>query len=272
MDAPPPHSDMPAPPPNHAPGPKATQARTELLLDALKASITTPGEHRLFRAGKLPGLFPTRVGPAAEASLWAIKDGLLETTRTEVKGKVVTEWVRATPKAVGFVHDHDSPKSVLRELKDVLTTARGGVPAWLDESRREVAALAERFEDRATAVIQRLDDLAARVEAALRRAEASAPTVGTGVTAVVPWATDALEYLDRRTSAGSAGDCPLPELFHAVRANSPTLTLPAFQDGVRRLHDLRAVRLTGAADDAWAMTEPEYALVADGRLAYWVGR
>jgi MFS family permease len=30
---------------------------------------------------------------------------------------------------------------------------------------------------------------------------------------VVPWAVEALEYLDRRAASGAAGDCPLPELF-----------------------------------------------------------
>jgi hypothetical protein len=87
---------------------------------------------------------------------------------------------------------------------------------------------------------------------------------------VVPWAVEALEYLDRRREGGAAGDCPLPELFHAVRVKFPVLHLPAFQDGLRRLHDVRAVRLT--ADTSDGIAEPEYAAVVDGRLMYWVGR
>ena len=185
---------------------------------------------------------------------------------------MVTEWVRATPRAVGYVHDHDSPKTVLRELRDVLSTTRAGVPKWMEETRRELADLSRNLESRADAMLARLDDLARRVEAALRRAETSAPGVTGAVAGVVPWAEAALEYLDRRTGAGSAGDCPLPELFHAVRERHPALTLPAFQDGLRRLHDVRAVRLTGATDAMWAVTEPEYALVVGGQLAYWASR
>ena len=265
MDAPPPPSDM------HAPAGFVTlpdPRRTELLLDALKAALAMPGEHRLFRSGKLPGLFPARTGLASEAALQAIRDGLLETVRTESKGKLVTEWVRATPHAVGFVHEHDSPRSILRELKDVLNATRDGVPAFMAEAKAELAALSANFEARAAAMLARLDDLAKRCEAALRRAETTGPAVADPVARVVPWAIAALEYLDRRGESGASGDCTLPELFEAVCGRFPELALPAFQDGVKRLHDVRAVRLVPAEE----ITEPEYAVVVDGKLMYAVGR
>ncbi len=262
-----PLANTPEPPPPPA-SPAADERRGELLLDALKAAIATPGEHRLFRAGKFAGLFPTRAGSSSEAALMAVKMGLLETVRTEAKGKVVTEWMKVTPKGVSFVHDHDSPKSVLRELRDVLQATQSGVPLWMEEARREVSELSARFEARASAVLKQLEDLAERVAAALRRAEMSAPGVAESVGRLVPWALDALEYLDRRKSGGATGDCPLPELFHAIRIRFPDLALAGFQDGLRRLADVRAVRLTPAAE----MTEPEYAVVVDGKLAYMVGR
>jgi hypothetical protein len=245
-----------------------TRRHIELILDALKAAIATPGEHRLFRSGKLAGLFSSRAGASAEAALYVAKDGLLETVRTETRGKFVTEWMRATPKAVGFVNDHDSPRSVLKELKSVLDATRGGVPEWMGEAKSELATISARFEDRAAAMLARLDELAGRVEAALRRAEASAPGLAEPIGKVVPWALEALEYLDRRRTGGAVGECPLPELFHAVRVRLPDLTLPAFQDGLRRLHDIRAVRLVPTA----IMAEPEYAVVVDGRLMYAAGR
>jgi hypothetical protein len=242
--------------------------RTELLLDALKAALAVPGEHRLFRAGKLPGLFPARTGQASEAALHAIQEGLLETVRTETKGKLVTEWVRATPQAVGFVHEHDSPRSILRELKDVLNATREGVPAFMAEAKAELAALSANFEVRASAMLARLDDLAKRCESALRRAETTGSAIAEPVARVVPWAVDALEYLDKRSVSGGTGDCPLPELFQAVCGRFPDLTLPAFHDGVKRLHDVRAVRLLPTDEIA----EPEYAVVVEGKLMYAVGR
>jgi len=243
-------------------------ARTELLLEAIKTAIVAGGEHRLFRSGKLAGLFPTRAGTSAEAALVAVREGLLETIRTETRGKIVTEWVKATPKAVAFVHDHDSPKSVLRELKEVLATSRSGIPAWMAEAKQEAALLSARFEARAAAMLARLDELANRVEAALRRAETSGPAVTEQVGRVVPWAVESLEYLDRRQASGMGGESPLPELFHAVRVKFPELTLSAFHDGLKRLHDVRALRLLPTAE----MTEPEYAVVVGGKLMYAAGR
>lgn len=273
MDAaPPPHSDMPAPPPGHVPDARQQAARADALLDALKAALDVPGEHRLFRSGKLAGLFPSKVGPAAEASLYALQNGLLETVRTELKGKVVTEWVRATPRAVEYVHEHDSSRAVLRELRGVLAATRIGVPGWLEDARQDVASLSAKFESRTVAILKKLDDLTLRVEAALRRAETSAPSVHGPVAQLVPWANEALAYLDRRTAAGLPGECTLPELFHAVQAKCPGLALPNFQDAMRRLNDVRAVKLLNASDTDGEMSEPEYALVLDGKLAYWVKR
>ncbi len=240
----------------------------EVLLSALKAALAAPGEHRLFRSGKLPGLFPSRVGETAEAALVALKDGLLDTVRSEVRGKVVTEWVTATPKTAPFVHEHDSPKAALRELKDVLTATRAGVPVWLDEARQEVAQLSARFESHAAAIIRRLDDLADRIDAAVRRSELRAPAVADALAGVVPWAGWAMESLDRRRTTGPGATCPLPELFATVRGRYPELTLPGFHDGLRRLHDARALRLRPAAE----MPEPEHALLAEGALMYLVER
>ena len=268
MDAvPPPYSDMPAPPESPPASSAADERRRELILDAVKAAIAG-GEHRLFRSGKLAGLFPSKAGTSSEAAFLALREGLLETIRTEMKGKIVVEWVKATPKAVAYLHDHDSPKAVLRELKQLLDTTRAGVPAWMDEARREVEQISSRFESRAAAMLQRLDDLSRRVEAALRRAETARPAVAESVGKVVPWALTALEYLDRRAESGSAGDCTLPELFHAVRVLLPDLALPQFLDGVRRLHDVRALRLEPAEE----MSEPEYAVVVEGKLRYAVQR
>ena len=66
MDAaPPPYSDMPAPPSG---SPIVAERRSELLLDGLKTAIAASGEHRLFRFGRLAGLFPSRAGLSAEAA------------------------------------------------------------------------------------------------------------------------------------------------------------------------------------------------------------
>src|SRR5438552_4562745 len=108
------------------------------LIEALKLALAEPGEQRLYRSGKLAGLFATRTGANAEAADRALRDGLLEIVRTEPKGKLTVEWVRPTPAGVSFLHAHESPRAVLEELHEALQSAQAGLPAWLEGMRHEV--------------------------------------------------------------------------------------------------------------------------------------
>ena len=259
----------PVAPPALPPDPAAVEKRTELILDALKPALVAPGEHRHFRSGKLGGLFASKHGIPADAAKTALTDGLLELTRTETKGKFLVEWVRITPKGVTFVDKYDTPKATLRELKAVLGATRAGVPAWMADVRAELTAIGSAFEAKANALILRLDDLARRVESALRRADVEKPAVREPVRQLVPWAADALEYLDQRDGAGAGWVCPLSELFHAVSSKHPGLTLAEFHAGLRRLSDVRAITLSPARG---ALAEPEYAFVVDGKMMAFAGR
>src|SRR5262249_26176744 len=79
---------------------------TPILIEALRQAAAEAGEQRLYKSGKLSGLFPGRAGANAEAAAQALRDGLLEVVRTETKGKTTIEWVRVTPKGVEFLHNH----------------------------------------------------------------------------------------------------------------------------------------------------------------------
>jgi hypothetical protein len=242
------------------------------LIEALKQALAEPGEQRLYRSGKLPGLFPTRTGANAAAAARAVSEGLLEVVRTEVKGKLTVEWARPTPAGVSFLHAHESPRAVLEELQAALQTTKAGVPVWLEGMRREVQALSGRLAEEMDRLLHRLDALSQRVEEALRRADAEIPALEDGVAKAVPWAADVLFYLDRRRRSGAAGDCPLPELFAALRQRRPGVSLTEFHDGLRRLDDLRAVALRPFAGRPEELTEPEYALLDGATVLYYATR
>lgn len=252
----------PFPPAVHSP-----EQVAESLLAALRIALRDPAEHRLYQTGKLPGLFASKHGTPGDAARFAVAGGLLDVVRTEVRGKQAVEWVRPTPKAVRFVDEHDSPKTVLKDLQAVIGETRAGVPVWLADTQAELAALRSSFEDRARQFIEHLDALTKRVEAALRRAEANPSGLTESSARTVAWGIAALEYLDRRTFTGVPGDCPLGELFRAVREQFANLTLSDFHAGIRRLHDLRAVKLTpGSAADT------EYGLVVGAEVCSAVKR
>ncbi|MCS6850293.1 MAG: FUSC family protein [Gemmataceae bacterium] len=244
---------------------------TESIVAALKEALATPGEQRLFRAGKLAGLFPGRGGVHAAAARQALRDGLLETVRTETKGKTVIEWVRLTPRGVEFLHAHESPLAVLRDVRALLQNTREGIPAWLADVCRQLEELNRRLAADIGRVAQQLEALTHRVEEALRRAALLTPTLPDGSDAV-PWAREVVQYLERRQAVGAAGECPLPELFAALKANHPELSLVAFHDGLRWLRDLKAIRLLPFPSPPTQLTEPEYALPDGAEVLYFVAR
>ncbi len=250
-----------------------TTDRVEVaLIAALRQALAEPGEQRLYRSGKLPGLFPTRTGANAAAAARAVADGLLDVVRTEQKGKLTVEWVRPTPAGVSFLHAHESPRAVLEELHAALQTTKAGVPVWLEGMQREVQALSGRLADEMDRLLHRLDALTGRVEEALRRADADVPALENGVARAVPWAAEVLHYLDRRRQSGAGGDCPLPELFAAVRQRRPGVSLTEFHDGLRRLDDLRAIALRPFAGRPEELSEPEYALLDGATVLYYARR
>jgi hypothetical protein len=240
---------------------------TEILLAALKQALAEPGEQRLFRSGKLPGLFPSRTGPSAEAATQALRDGLFEVVRTETKGKTIAEWVRATPKGVDFLHNHESPVRAMDELRAVLQMTREGIPVWVTEIRQTLQALATRLTDEVQAITHRLDALSQRVTESLTRANGFVPALPDGTAAAVPWAQDVLDYLDRRRAGGVLSSCPLPELFAAVREKHAELTVKDYHAGLRRLHDRGVLRLL-PFEGPGELPEPEYALL-DGAAVYY---
>jgi hypothetical protein len=245
---------------------------TEILIEALKQTLANPGEQRLFRSGKLDGLFPGRGGANGEAAARAVRDGLLEVVRTETKGKTTIEWVRLTPAGVNFLHEHESPRHALEDLRSVLQANRDGIPIWLADMRRELQSLSARLTEEAQRWTHRVEALSQRVEEALRRAEAAESVRANGKAGGVPWAQAALAYLDRRRATGAAGDCPLPELFAALRQEHDELSIIEFHDGLRRLQDRHAVRLLAFTGPANELPEPEYALLDGPHLFYYAAR
>ncbi len=242
---------------------------TQALVEALARALATPGEHRLYRAGKLDGLFPGRSAVCTQAVRCALEQGLLERARVEIKGKTEIEWARITPRGVEFLHEHESPVRALHDLLAVLRVNQAALPAWLDEMRGVLREMEARLTADAGRWQERLRSLEQRVTDTLRRLEAAGPLLPDEVAREHPWAIDALNYLDRRRTGGAAGPCPLPELFAAVKEHHAGLGPSAFHDGLRQLHRRKALLLLPAEDGQ--MSHPEHALL-DGTRVYYLAQ
>jgi hypothetical protein len=244
---------------------------TAPLLDALRQALAESAEQRLYKTGKLPGLFAGKSGLNADAAAQALRDGLLEVVRTETKGKATIEWVHLTPAGVRFLHDHESPVKALEELRHTLQTARDGVPAWLADMRERLQTLERQLADDAQRFLHQLDALSRRVDEGLHRLHAAAPQLPDGVADAVPWALAALSYLDQRIAAGATKPCPLPELFTALAVNHPDLSMTDFHTGLRHLRDWHAIRLLPFTSSE-ELPQPEFALLEGDGLLFYAAR
>lgn len=245
------------------------EKRDRLLLDGLRAALAGD-EVRLFRSGKAEGLFTGKTGLPGEAASLAIREGLVEYARTEARGRFEVEWVRLTPRGVEYLYQHDSPRAILGEMRQMMRLAQSGIPVWQDEMLKSLEHLGSHITDQMAKYLDRLDALTKRVEEALKRT-AVEPDLPGQLAAVVPWGVDALTYLEHRRSGGAVNECPLPELFGAVHGKHATLTMRDFHDGLRRLSDNHAVKLSPWAGPG-AIPQPEYTMMAAGRLVYQVSR
>lgn len=247
------------------------------LVEALRQALAEPDEQRLYRSGKLNGLFPSRNGVHGAAAAQALRDGLLEIVRTETKGKTLIDWVRLTPHGVDFLHERESPLVALQELRSTLRLNQLGVPTWLTEMRDALKAMDDRLTADARKWLERLDALMRRVEETLRRLEQSAPLLPPEIAESHPWAIDALNYLDRRrlvaapTTNGDSCPCPLPELFASLLRQHPDLSVRLYHEGLRRLHERRLVQLQPAASLA-NLPHPEFALLEGAAVYYHISR
>lgn len=242
----------------------------QLLIDALRGGADG-AETRLYRAGKIPGLFNGKTSANADLARQAVADGLIEIVRAEVKGKSPVEFVRVTAKGVEFVINADSPVRALEELQATLAINRAGLPGWVADLRNQIDAIGQQLVTEVEQIRQRLDAMSLRVNDALRRVEKFGPPVPEGAANALPWAHDAIDYLDRREQTGLGERCALPELFGHLAAREEELTIRDFHTGLRRLHDRGLVRLF-PADDELGPAEPEYALLDGANVFYFAAR
>lgn len=248
---------------------KEIEKRDALLLDGLRAALNGE-EQRLYRVGKRDGLFATRTGLSGEAAELALREGLLEHTRTETERGVDIEWVRLTPAGTEYLYNHDSPRAVLGEMRDMLRIAATGVPMWQDAMLKSLEKLADHITTEMGNYMDKLDALSRRVEEALRRTEVTTE-LAANLQAIIPWGLEALAYLDRRKSGGATMACPLPELFAALRNKFSALTIRDYHDGLKRLADNQAIKLS-EYNGPGSIPQPEYAMMQSGKLWYCVSR
>jgi len=229
---------------------------TQLLLDALSRAVADPAGVPLYASKSVPGLFPAT--PAARPAAQRCKDEqFVKVVRTENRGKAVQEMCAITEKGLAYLLTQANPRQVLEDLVRALESRQAQLSELVTAARQAQSSL-EAFKAMAATILQQV----------ARQGNGQANGTPPGTNGAATWETAALAHLGQR-QAGASQDCPLPELFHAVRQAYPRLTIGQFHDGLRRLHDEGRIYLHPWTGPLYDLPEPPYALLIGHELDYY---
>jgi hypothetical protein len=245
---------------------------TQLILDALCRAVADPAGAPLYGSKAKAGLFAT-TAPGRQAVQRCKEHNWLRVVRTEKRGKTEVEIGAITETGLAYLLSQVSPKQVLEDL----------VRALEDRQQQVGALVAAAHETQAS-----LDLLRAIAEKVLQTVgsaqPAAPPTNGTSThvngtlthgqaaaqpMAVETWPTALPAFLIQWRAAHPTEDCSLPELYRQAQAAASNLTVGAFHDGLRRLHEQGQIYLhpwTGPLHD---LPEPALALLIGHEIAYY---
>jgi hypothetical protein len=232
---------------------------TRLMLDALSRAMGEPAGVPLFAHKSGPGLFPPTTA-ARQIAQRCKDDGLLRVLYVDDQFKQPREICIITDKGRDWLVAQASPRQVLEDFVRVLEERQMQV-AQLQETTRNLTASLEAMK---TTVQHLLPELRSVPCAGLPENNQSVLPV----TIKADWPSLVMPILEQ-WHAGSAGDCPLPELFRRVQSSHPQLTIGQFHDGLRQLHEQHQVYLHPWTGPLYQLPEPPLALLIGHFVAYY---
>jgi hypothetical protein len=232
-----------------------------------------------------PGLFPaTALGKQAaqrcrdEGYLQPLADTFPADVSPPQKKPGQEPW-GLTEKGLAYLLHQVSPRHVLEDFVRALETRQAPL-AELLATARAMQATVEALKANAEQVLQRFagpdngspatGSLNALFAQFLNETKQTAPAEPAPATDPPPACGDLLAPLARwQTTSGAAEDCPLPELFRQGKAAAPGLTIGAFHDELRRLHEIGKIYLHPWTGPLCDLPEPPYALLVGHEIAYY---
>ena len=226
---------------------------TQLVLTALTRAAADTATLPLIGTRSTPGLFPgTALGK--QAAQRCRDDGYLSDADA---GCAITE------KGLTYLLGQVSPRQVLEDFVRVLESRAGQVGELMATARRMQASL-DTLRGTVTTILHRLAPPGGDLKSlftAFHKEPAPKPANDP--------AASIREALARWKSSGAAEDCPLPDLFGRLSPSCPGLTIGAFHDLLRRMHDEQEVYLHPWTGPLYAIPQPSYALMVGHEIAYY---
>jgi hypothetical protein len=227
---------------------------SQLVLDALSRAVGDPGGLPLFSQKASPGLFAATTLARQVAERCKEQD-LLRVVRTEARGKAVQEVVAITAKGLDLLLSQQKPRQVLEDLVRALE-GREKQLGELVAAARQAQASIDALKCVATTLLERVQDTTPACAAPAEVATGGLD--GRILTIVRGW-----------QATHAAKDCPLPDVFGALRTETDHVTLGAFHDAVRHLHEQQAIYLHPWTGPLYDLPEPPLALLIGHEIAYY---
>lgn len=225
---------------------------TLLLLEGLGRAAADPEGLPLHPTRTGSGLFGAN--PAGKLAAQRGKDeGLLRVVRTETSGRSPVEICALTEKGLAYLLQESSPRQVLEDLLRALERRHTQAGDLIGAARQMQTTL---------------DALKATTERVLAQL-GTRPVPPPATNGAHAWVQEVLAFLTHRHEAGAPADCPLPDLFRHAQTAAPTLSIGAFHDGLRRLHDEERIYLHPWTGPLYDLPEPSCALLVGHEVAYY---
>ena len=238
---------------------------TRLLIDALTRAAADPAGLALYASKSERGLFPATT-PGRTAADRAKADGLLLVVPSDANGRSAREMCMLTDAGLRYLTQTASPRQVLEDFVRVLED-RQTQASELAESVRLMADGLQAIRTAVEQVLPRLTEHPVINGAPMNGVLApSRPKVTAATDDLI--ADVKARLAEWHAAAGSAHDCPLPDLYRKLESAN-MVSVGSFHDALRQLHDDHQIYLHPWTGPLYALPEPAFALMVGHEVAYY---
>jgi hypothetical protein len=238
---------------------------SQMVLNALSRAVADPLGLPLHGTRTSPGLFPATASGKLAAQRCQ-DEGFLQRLPSTADESRPGAWA-VTERGLDHLLGQLSPRQVLEDFVRAVEARQAQADELLSAARRLHATL--------DALKAGVDKVLPLLPALCRNGDGPLANLFRSFTSSTPEPTPTppddvvVHQLERWKQSGTSEDCPLPELYRRVSAASAGLSLGAFHDALRRLHDAGRVYLHPWPGPLYDLPEPPCALLVGHVVAYY---
>ncbi|MGL4463489.1 MAG: hypothetical protein ACRC1K_15165, partial [Planctomycetia bacterium] len=248
-------------------GVSVVEANEEPLAAVLRPLLCEPEGRPVFTSGKIRGLFATESATARRTLEQLSLAGLIAVEADAVGPgeKSSKPRARLTERGRTWLVDRQNPTVLLEDLLRTAEAQQGRLDQ-IEQLCRQQHDLLDALRQNIGAVL----DVWSRTQRNGGPATREPFVVDPPTEEAEEVDAAALAWLRRRARGDHPADGTLAELYHALAASRPTLTIGRFHDAVRRLHAAGRLRLGPWTGPLYQLPEPALALLVGCEVLYYV--